>query len=40
MSKNFIFEGSVSEIDPELNQLLQREDDRQDTLTKQRSAEV
>ncbi|MGB4873488.1 MAG: hypothetical protein WBP47_25800, partial [Candidatus Promineifilaceae bacterium] len=31
MSTNYIFQGSVSEIDPELSQLLQREDDRQDS---------
>ena len=30
MSNNFIFHGSLSEIDPELNNLLGREDDRQD----------
>ena len=31
MSKNYIFEGSIAEIDPDLCQLLQREDDRQDS---------
>ena len=31
MSDDFIFHGSLSELDPDLSQLLQREDDRQDS---------
>ncbi|MCP4417828.1 MAG: glycine cleavage system aminomethyltransferase GcvT [Chloroflexi bacterium] len=31
MSDDFIFHGSLSELDPDLNQLLQREDERQDS---------
>ena len=31
MSDDFIFHGSLSELDPDLSQLLQREDERQDS---------
>ena len=31
MSDDFIFHGSLSELDPDLSQLLQREDKRQDS---------